>query len=82
MFIETETSKHIQEDDVAVIKTGDDHPYYLLKVTCLFETKAETTDDHCYTFPPAHQVVEGHYLKIYKETSDVTLITLIIHAMP
>ena len=27
MFIETETSKHIQEDDVAVIKTGDDHPY-------------------------------------------------------
>ena len=67
---------------MAVIKTGDDHPYYLLKVTCLFETKAETTDDHCYTFPPAHQVVEGHYLKIYKETSDVTLITLIIHAMP
>ena len=82
MFIETEASKHIQEGDVAVIKTGDDHPYYLLKVTCLFETKAETTDDHCYTFPPAHQVVEGHYLKIYKETSDVTLITLIIHAMP
>ena len=73
MFIETEASKHIQEGDVAVTKTGDDHPYYLLKVTSLFETKAETTDDYRHTFPPAHRVVEGHYLEIYKETNDGTL---------
>ena len=38
MFIETEASKHIQEGDMAVIKTGDDHPYYLLKVTSLYKT--------------------------------------------
>ena len=58
---------------MAVIKTGDDHPYYLLKVTSLFETKAETTDDYQHIFPPAHWVVEGHYLEIYKETNDGTL---------
>ena len=34
MFIEMEASKYTQQDDLAVIKTGDDHPYYLLKVTC------------------------------------------------
>ena len=73
MFIETETSKHIQEDDVAVIKTGDDHPYYLLKVTSFFKTKAETRDDYRHTFPPGHRVVEGHDLEIYNETNDGTL---------
>ena len=34
MFIEMEASKCTQQDDLPVIKTGDDHPYYLLKVTC------------------------------------------------
>lgn len=28
MFVETEASKHIQQGDIAIIKTGDDHPYY------------------------------------------------------
>ena len=47
VFIETEASKYIQQGDVAVIKTWDDHPYYLLKVTSsLFETKSEVTDDY------------------------------------
>ena len=73
MFIETETSKHIQEDDVAVMKTSDDHPYYLLKVTSLFKTKAETRGDYRHTFPPGHRVVEGHYLEIYNENNDGTL---------
>ena len=73
MFIETETSKHIQEDDVAVIKTGDDHPYYLLKVTSFFKTKAETRGDYRHTFPPGHRVVEGHDLEIYNENNDGTL---------
>ena len=73
MFIKTQASKDIQEGDVAVIKTGDDHPYYLLKVTSLFKTKAETTDNYRHTFPPAHRVVEGPYLEIYKETNDGTL---------
>ena len=32
-FMENEASKLIQKGDIAVIKTGDDHPYYLLKLT-------------------------------------------------
>ena len=74
MLIEIEASKYIQQGDVAVIKTGDDHPYCLLKVTSsLFETETELTDDHRHTFPPAHRVVEGHYLEIYKETNNGSL---------
>lgn len=76
MFIKTEASKHTQEGDVAVIKTGDAHPYYLLKVTSLFETKAETTDDFRHTFRSAHRVVKGHYLEIYKESNDGTLYSI------
>ena len=71
MFIETEASKYIQQGDVAVIKTGDNHPYYFLKVTSsLFETESEVTDDYQHRFPPAHCIVEGHYLEIYKETNN------------
>jgi len=70
MFVETEASKHIQQGDIAVIKTGDDHPYYLLKVTSpLFVTEFEMSDDYRHTFPPAHRVIEGHYLEIFKETN-------------
>ena len=73
MFIETEASKHIQGGDVAVIKTVDDQPYYFLKVTSPFKTKAETTDDYRHTFPSVRWVMEGHYLEIYNETNDGTL---------
>lgn len=68
IFIETEASKYIQEGDVAVIKTGDDHPYYLLNLTSsVFHTEAEVTDDYWHTFPPAHKVVESHYLEIHRD---------------
>ena len=40
MYVETEASKFIEEGDFAVIKTGDDHAYYLLKLTSSpYETK-------------------------------------------
>ena len=35
MFIEMEAFKYIQQGDVVVMKTGGDHPYYLLKMTLL-----------------------------------------------
>ena len=42
MYVETEASKFIEEGDFAVIKTGDDHAYYLLKLTSSpYETKCE-----------------------------------------
>ena len=46
MFVEMKASKYIQQGDVVVIKTGDGHPYYLLKVTSLFETESKVTDDN------------------------------------
>ena len=80
MFIKTEASKHIQEGDMVVIKIGDDHPYYLLKVASLFETKAETTGDYRHTFPPAHGVVEGNYLESIRKPMMVRCIILITYA--
>ena len=69
-FIETEASKFIQEGDFAVIKTGDDHQYYLLKLdSAPYVLQEETTDD-IHTFPPLHRVVKGNYLEQHKETSD------------
>ena len=58
-YIETEAFKYIQEGDIAVIKTGDDHQYYLLKLTAnLYE---QTTDG---------RVVTGHYLEVHQEQSN------------
>ena len=55
---ETEASKLIQEGDIAVIKTGDDHPYYLLKLTKdPYETMSFTTDGYGHEFPPLHHVL-------------------------
>ena len=57
--------------DIAVIKTGDDYAYYLLKLTSSpYETESEVTDDYSHTFPPFHRVVEGNYLEVFTETSD------------
>ena len=74
MYVETEASKYIQEGDIAVIKTGDVHAYYLLQLTSPpYETESEVTDDYKHTFQPFHHVVEGNYLEIHKEVGDGTL---------
>ena len=66
-FMESEASKLIQKGDIAVIKTGDDHPYYLLKLTKEpYETEELVRDDYGHDFPPFHRVIEGHYLELHK----------------
>ena len=43
MHIETEASKYIEEGDFAVIKTCDEHAYYLLKLTSYpYETESKS----------------------------------------
>ena len=79
LFIEKKAAKTIQVGDLAVIKTSDDHPYYLLKVTsALFETESEVTDAYRHTFPSNHRVVEG--LKYSRKQMKVLCITLTINA--
>ena len=74
MFVETEAAKCIVKADIAVIKAGNDHPYYLLKLTSSpYETVSEITDDYRHIFPPYHCVVEGNYLEALKECSDGSL---------
>ena len=59
---------------IAVIKTGDDFPYYLLKLSeAPFETTDTVLDDYNHSFPPNHRVVKGNYLEMHKDLTDGTL---------
>ena len=59
--------KLIQKGDIAVIKTCDDHPYYVLKSTKeLYQTEELMSDDYGHDFPPLHHIIEGHYLELHK----------------
>lgn len=67
-----EGSKYIQKGDFTIIKTGNVHTYYSLKLTSsLYKIEPELTEDNKHTFPPFQCVVEGNYLEVYKEISDV-----------
>lgn len=62
------------EDNIAGIKTGDDHPYYLVKLSSSpYETASEVTNDYKYIFLPYHCVIEGNYLEVFKKRSDGNL---------
>ena len=61
----------LQEGDIAVVRSGDDHPYYLLKLDSPpFTTTAPVTDDYHQSLPRCHRVIRGHYLEIFKEFKD------------
>ena len=73
-YTETEALKYIQINDIAVIKTGDNHPYYLLKLTSSpYVTTDEIQNDYGHIFPPQHKVMEGHYLEEHKIKGDSTI---------
>ena len=73
-YFKSEASKLILKGDIAVIKTGDDHPYYLLKLTKdPYETQETITDSYNHKFPPYHRVLEGNYLELHKEQKDSDL---------
>ena len=73
-YFKSEASKLILKGDIAVIKTGDDHPYYLLKLTKdPYETQETITDSYNYKFPPYHTAIEGNYLELHKEQKDSDL---------
>ena len=63
--LESDAFKIIVSGDIALIKTGDNHPYYLLKLTKdLYVMEDVVSDDYGNVNPPPHRVVEGHYLEI------------------
>ena len=67
-YFKSEASKLILKGDIAVIKTGDDHPYYLLKLMKdPYETQETITDSYNHKFPLYHRVIEGNYLELHKE---------------
>ena len=70
-YFESDASKVIISGDIALIKTGDHHPYYLLKlIKDPYVTEDIVSDDYGHLVPPLHRVVEGHYLEIHKNNND------------
>ena len=69
--LESDVSKIIVSDDIAFIKTWDNHPYYLLKLgKDPYVTENVVSDDWGYVIPPSHRVLEGHYLEIHRNNYD------------
>ena len=70
-YLESGTSKIIISSDIVLIKTGDNHPYYLLTlVRDPYFIEDVASDDYGYIVPPLHRVVEGHYLEILRNNND------------
>ena len=66
--------KLILKGEIAVIKKGDDHPYYLLKLTKdAYENQETITDSYNHKFPLYHRVIEGNYLDLHKEQKNSDL---------
>ena len=70
-FYESEAAKTLREGDIAVIKTSNDYPYYLLKLSRdPFQTNVVQTDDFNHQFPSLTKVIEGNYFEIHKSNTD------------
>ena len=68
-FLVTEASHMISSCDIALVKTGNDYPYYLVELICYqFTTESETKDHYNHTHPPEHRIVIGNYLEIHTKT--------------
>ena len=79
-YFKSEASKLILKGDIAVIKTGDDHPYYLLKLRKdLYETQEIITDSYNHKSPLYHRVIQGNYQELHKEQKDSDLYNVDYH---
>ena len=71
-YVEGEAYGLLHADDIAVIRSGDEHhPFYLLKLNDNpFETVENITDDYHHSFPMGHRIIKGNYLELFKEGRD------------
>ena len=73
-YDETETSSLVKCNDIAVIQTSDDFPYYLVKLKKdLFLTDSNTKDDHGQTFPTMIKIIVGNYYEHFKQVNESEL---------
>ena len=67
-YEDTETSCIVKCSYVAVIRTGDKFPYYLVKLTKdPFFTNKCIKDDYGHFIPANTKVIEGHYYEVFKD---------------
>lgn len=70
-YLESDASRTIVSGDIVLIKTGDNHPCYLLQLTKNpYVTEDVVSGDYGYVVPPSHRVAEGHYLEIHRSNND------------
>ena len=70
-YQEGEAYSMLTKGDIAVVRSGADHPYYLLQIICEpYETQSDITDDYQHSFSTNQRVIQGNYLEMFKEVRD------------
>ena len=74
MFKEIDVTKYIVKGDIAIIRAGDDHNYYLAKLTTIiYETEESEKDDYNHEMPAHHKVITCSYLEVHKDIKEGTI---------
>ena len=75
-YDETEASSLVKCNDIVVIQTGDNFPYYLVKLKeDPFLTDSNIEDDYGETFPSMTKVILGNYYEYFKQVKEGDLLS-------
>ena len=65
MFIESDATNYIVKGDIAIIRTEDDHKYYLAKLTTdIYEAEKSERGDYNQEMPAHQKIIACSYLLI------------------
>ena len=63
MFIESDATNYIVKGDIAIIRTEDDHKYYLAKLTTdIYEAEKSERGDYNQEMPAHQKIIACSYL--------------------
>ena len=61
----------IKKEDIAIIRAGDDHLYYLgILISKMYKTEAAEEDDYQHKIPASQSVMNFVYLELFQESKD------------
>ena len=70
-FIQSFATSMIKKEDIAIIRAGDDHLYYLgVLISKIYKTEAAEKDDYQHKIPASQSVMNFVYLELFQESKD------------
>ena len=70
-YVESFATAAIKKADIAIIRAGDNHLYYLgVLVSDIYETKELEKDDYHHEVPANQRVMKCNYLELFRENKD------------